>query len=657
MVDERELEEFRAKSLFPTQRKTPLPGGYVGKILRVDLSQEKVVDEYLPEEAILRKWLGGQGLGQLILMHELPLGISPLSPENVMVIMTGPLTGTGRTPGGANFTVTTYSNIAGGKVTNSNANGFWAPRLKFAGYDGIIITGAAKRPVYLWINDGKAEIRDAGKIWGKDSHETVDLVRQDVGQPNASVATIGPAGENLVAAAMIIMDYRHTAAHGCGAIMGSKKLKAIAVHGTGSVQVKDIPVLTEAGDRWREKLKPQIFHPPSEQAPGGRVNIRHTVGYGFFIGTVNYKNWQSCVFPEATTDFDKQEYPAKTCYACTRLCPHDIKILTGTHKGYVARTNGGTEHMEGVAFTLGVGGPDVHYLVDVINKIGLDACQFGCAAGVAFEAYEKGLITSKDTDGLELKWGDTEVVEKVLWKMATRDGWLGNALADGPKAMAEKIGGEAQKWVVHIKGGAPAMHDWRPCLGAMLGQIISSGGIKPQFAGYDINYGAPDLGYPEITERQVTEGKAKEVFLSGLNHLFCGSSGACWFAQPIGVAGILYDMVDALASTTGWDDFSLPEALSVGERTWQLEHILHIRYGWAPDDDIKDVGPRFLEPLPDGPVKGWDPAKVLPDLVREFHQECGWDEKTGRPHLATLKRLGMEEFSFICEAPKGGSHG
>ncbi len=641
---EKELEMLRQRPLFPERRTKPLPGGYMGKILRVDLTTGKTKDENLPEPEVLRKWLGGQGLAQLILLHETPQGIMPYDPENRLVFTTGPMTGTGKTPGGTAYTITTFSNMTSfgkrddGTVLSASGMGYWGVYLKFAGYDGIVISGAAKTPVYLWIDNGKAEIRDASAAWGKDTHETIEWVKQDVGQPEAKVAAIGPAGENLVRAAMILSDHNHSASHGGGGVMGSKKLKAIAVYGTKPVPVKNMAKLEEAGNSWRSKI-PAFEYPKS----------RFSTGLGAALKTLVVQNFQSTVLLEATKDFDKQEFTPRPCYECNRQCPYDVRLTGEKHKGLSISLNAGSEHLEGSAFTFGIKGPDVLFLTDKINRLGIEASHFGCAAGIAFEAFQKGIIGVKEADGLELKWGDADVVEKVMDRTATRQGWLGNLIADGVMATARAIGGDALKFAANIKSGAPAMHDWRPYTGIMLGQLISSGGVKSQFSAWEYAGGAPDLGFPGMTDRAAAAGKGKEVHIHGSNKLFCGSSGVCWFAQTIGKPGMLTDQLNALEAVTGWEGFSKEEAVAVGDRTWQLEHIIHMSRGWTAEDDLTNVGARMLEPIPDGPFKGFTIAKFLPDLVYDFYRECGWDVPSGLPTAENLKRLGMEEYGFAAK--------
>lgn len=637
MRQEKGFEIFLKDSIFPKRRSTLVPGGYMGKILRVDLAAGTVSDLNLPEDKILRQYLGGQGLGQLIILHELPPGANPLDPANIITVMTGPLTGNGKTPAGTVVTITAFNNITRfldgtvGALTSACAAGYFGTQLKFAGYDGIIFNGASSKPVYLWIKNGRAELRDGSQIWGKDAYETQDLIRKEVGEPQAEVMSIGPAGENLVPSALVATGPNHSASHGAGAVFGSKRLKAIAVFGSRKLFVKNAGKLAEAGNQWRSKVR--VYNYPQD---------RHNAGYPAVLKTIVYKNWQSSVFPEVTQDLDVQEYIPRPCYECNKQCPYDVRITTGKHAGYKSTVNGGSEQLEAF-YTLGIGGPDIYYLADVINRQGIDGCHFGCGAGLAFEAYARGLINKTQTDGLELKWGDAEVAEKLVYKTARKEGWLGNLLAEGPKALAEAIGPEAQKMVVHIKGGAPALHDWRPYTTQMLGQMTTTGGGKPRFQGFELGPW-PELGYAEKTHTlESKEGKARESYIGGLFRMAAGCAGVCWFGE----SGVTVNhTVEALAAVTGWD-ITKEEIFDVGNRTWQMEHAFHLRHGWTPEEDMMNVGRRFLEPLPDGPFKGHSVAKFLPDLFLDFYKECGWDPKTGKPLRATLNRLGLDEFNFL----------
>jgi aldehyde:ferredoxin oxidoreductase len=267
---------------FPLQRTTPLPGGYMGKILRVDLTTGSLRDENLPEESILRKFIGGQALASYILLKELSLEATPLGPENIVVMMTGPLTGNGFTPGGTKMTAVYLSPLTNTTLGRGATSGYWATYLKAAGYDGIILSGASPKPVYLYINEGKAELRDAAIFWGLGTRATEDRLREAVGHREAKILCIGPAGENLNRAAMLANDYNHFAAHSGGAVLGSKKLKAIVVHGTKRPSFRDKAKLVDAGSRWRKTL---------EQHDVKKKKTKY--GHGEAWGVLNNLNWRS----------------------------------------------------------------------------------------------------------------------------------------------------------------------------------------------------------------------------------------------------------------------------------------------------------------------------------------------------------------------------
>jgi aldehyde:ferredoxin oxidoreductase len=292
--------------LFPRERKTQLPGGYMGRILRVNLSTGSMQDENLPEEPLLRKLIGGQALATYILLKELPTDAEPFGPENKVVMMTGPITGTGLTPGGCKVTAVYLSPLTGHTLGRGASSGFWPVYLKAAGYDGIIVEGVAQRPSYLFINDGRAELRDASKVWGKGARETEDLLREDVGLKDAKVMCIGPAGENLVRAAMLVNDYNHNAAHSGGAVFGSKKLKAIVVYGTARPRLHDRDRLIDAGLRWRETL--QVYS----------VDDRRTVGHARHLEALPNLNFRSTLIGDHNRGFDQNRIVQRPCFQCQR---------------------------------------------------------------------------------------------------------------------------------------------------------------------------------------------------------------------------------------------------------------------------------------------------------------------------------------------------
>ncbi|HYT54029.1 MAG TPA: aldehyde ferredoxin oxidoreductase N-terminal domain-containing protein [Verrucomicrobiae bacterium] len=621
-------------SLFPTQRTTPLPGGYMGKILRVDLTGGTLRDEYLPEEPILKKFIGGQALALYILLKELPLNATPFGPENIVVIMTGPLTGNGFTPGGTKMTAVYLSPLTANTLGRGATSGYWGTYLKAAGYDGIILNGAAVKPVYLYIDEGEAELRDAAQFWGLGTRATEDRLRDTVGHQDAKVLCIGPAGENLNRAAMLANDYNHFAAHSGGAVLGSKKLKAIVVHGTKRPSHRDKAKLVDAGWRWRKLL---------EQHDVKKKKTKY--GHGEAWGALNNLNWRSTeLSPAHIKGFDQNDVVLRPCFQCARLCPWDATIGEGRHKGTLLHFNAGGEWLD-TFFNLGIKGNSALYLAERINDLGIECSHFSCGAGVAFEAWEKGLLGPEKTNGLKLEWGDVDAVEKLLDMAARREGWLGNLLAEGPKQLAEAIGGDAPKWAVHTKGGTPAMHEWRPMLGQMLRELVASGGMKPQGGGS--TKPPPDLRHRENwgpLSADNPDGWAWSHVLSEQYRQFTGIFGGCWFAQMNQKPDGLNSIVDAFNAITGWN-FTMDEALDAGHRSMILQSLFGTQRGWIADFDWQDVGPRFLEPIPDGKYKGFTIAKWLPDMIWEYYRLSGRHERTGRPFKDTLDKLGLEEFT------------
>lgn len=610
-----------------------LPGGYMGKILRVDLTRGTTAVEKLPPETVLRKLLGGEALATYILLHELPQNAKPFDPESIVVMISGPLTGTGFTPGGAKITAAFLSPMTGYTLGLANTAGFWGVALKSAGYDGLIISGVSPRPVYLFITEKEVSLRDASGVWGQGTRATETLLRGEVGLRDARVACIGPAGENLVRGAMVVNDYGHNLAHGVGGIFGSKKLKAIVAHGTARPPVHDRAKLIAAGDRWRQVV---VKRTPA---------AKRGVGHGRTWGAVNKMNWRSSLIEEDDTrGFETNRITLRPCFQCNVLAPWVVEIGEGEHKGKLLQFNGGSEVLDAF-YNLGIKGNDVLHLWDRINDIGIECAHFSCGAGVAFEAYEKGLLKVEQTGEMELKWGDVQAVERLLEMTGQRAGWLGNLLAESPLQVAEAIGGDAPKWVVHVKGGVPAIHEWRPLMGPMLRELTASGGMKPQGGGASTP--PSDLAYREQwgpLDPAKPEGWARSHLLSEQYRHFMGMVGGCWHAQNPEKPDGLKSIVDSLSAATGWD-FTLDESLDAGHRAIILRSIFDTQRGWRARDDWINVGPRFLEAVPDGKYEGFTIARFLPGLIQEYYRLSGRHEESGRPLLSTLSRLGLEELA------------
>ena len=611
----------------------------MGKILRVDMSTGNLADLNLPEEPLLRKYWGGQLFAEYVLLNELPREIDPYDSRNIIVGMTGPVTGTGFTPGGTKMCFVYLSPATRYTLGRGATSGYFGTSLKAAGYDGVIVSGAAQTPKYLYIGEDKVELRDASHVWGKGIRDTEDILRRESGHQDARIGCIGPAGENLIRAAMLVNDYNHTAAHGLGAVMGSKKLKAFVAWGTKRPRLHDKLRLIEAGMRWAKAIAPRKT----------TVKKRLTsVGHGEDWGAITKLNWRSTIITDEAKGLDQNRVTLRPCFQCPRMCPWDVEIGEGRFKGKVGHFNAGSEWMD-TFYNLGFKGNDVLYLSERINDLGIECSHYACGAGLAFEAWEKGVLGPDRTDGLKLEWGNLEAVETLLERCARRETWLGNILAEGPKELAEALGGEAKNWVVHTKGGTPAQHEWRPLLSQMLRELVASGGMKPQGAG-----GAEppaDLRYREKwgpLDPNAADGWTSSHLITEQIRQACGLMGACWFALNEKPPDGVQSMVDALNATTGWD-VSLDETIDTGHRAIILQSVFGSQRGWIAEHDWQDVGPRFLEPIPDGKYQGFTIAKWLPGLIYEYYRISGRHEKTGRPYMDTLLRLGLEEFQEWCQ--------
>ncbi len=618
-------------------------GGYIGKILRVDLTNGAITKEDLPAEDILRKYVGGVGLAVKILNEELAVETEPLSPDNLLIFMTGPMTGT-KYPCSSDTSLATLNANTGYTVGASHVHGYFGAYLKFAGYDGIIVKGAAKKPVYLWIDGDKIEIRDAADLWGKDTHETEDLVKAHVGARKVSLAAIGPAGENLIHGAGIEVDYYHMFSKaGVGAIMGSKKLKAIAVRGNGKVPVANHAQLRNVIDEWNDMAFKEGRSPALYKAGITRL-------YEFIVGNNYLSAHKNLLNPAGGREWTRRmvegwkefKITPKACWSCPVACTYRSEITSGPHKGYVATLAGGGESHEGSAGIVGIMDPGtVHYLTDLNDRLGVDSAEIGCCLGLAFELYERGLITKEQTDGLELKWGNAEAAEALLRKIVNREGF-GKVFAEGPKRAAEILGGDAPKYAIHIKGAGYNMHDWRPAWGLMLGQVTAGAGACWQHGFANELLPEQDLGYPERNPPFKTEGLVEAVAKSSKKRVWQDCWGGCFIGDLIEFPGGSFLPIRGIAATVGWQDFSLEEAMAVGHRVITLERIFNMKRGLTLESDL-DIGPRLLEPPKEGVGQGKSIGLYLRELIMEFYEFMGWDRETGRPSQKTLEKLDLVE--------------
>jgi len=626
-----------------------MKGGFTGKLLRVDLSRRTIETTPMPDEAVLRKYMGGIGLAMRMLLDETTPQLQATDPEAPIYFMNGPLAGTAA-PSSSNLAVVCLNYDTPYAVATGHSHGYWAAYLKHAGYDGIVVTGRAEQPVYLWVDDDQVEIRDASKLWGEDTRETERLIKRELGdEEKISVACIGPAGEKMLHGASIKNDRNHGAHKGSvGAVMGSKNLKAIAVRGTGEVPLAERNAFVDLSAKWDTAIKAE--RGPGEGSPsigslladGGVTRLYTAIGEKHMVGC---KNLTDPLWGEgyAQRFVDKANSPdwtvtPKESYNCSIACAYDCTINTGEYAGFTASMCGGGENIEGAAAMVGIEDPDQALaLTDHFDAMGIDSSVAGALMGMSFELYERGILTQKETGGLELNWGNFDSAMTLMEQMCAGEGFGGEVLGKGLKEAARVLGSEAQSSVLHIRGGGINMHDWRPAWSVLLGQIVAGAGVCWQGPGVDAWTTEPDLGYVDFATPLVPDGKAEAVAKTQMKKLWEDTLGVCWFACW-GVKGVLDYAAEGIALATGWSGFDRDEAMVIGERMINLQRIIALKRGFKPQDEF-DVSDRLLEAPTMGAAAGKSIRPHLQRMVSEYYEHMGWED--ARPTAATLERLGL----------------
>lgn len=610
--------------------------GYMGKILRVDLTSGKISEEALKEEDC-RMFLGGSGLATKYLFDEVPKGADPLGPDNALIFMTGPLTGT-ESPSAGRYCVVTKSPLTG-FWAEANSGGNWGVYLKSSGYDGIIFKGTSPKPVYLVIDDGKAELRDASKLWGKGVAETTKLIKGELGE-DFNVSCIGIAGENLVRFANIVNDVHRAAGRcGVGAVMGSKRLKAVAARGTKEIKAANPEVFSEISKRNYDLVNESMLKITLETYGTAMATDLINVRGGFPT-----RNWQTGVFPDiekisGITLAETLLTDRKHCFACPISCGRVSVVKSGPYacrgEGPEYETIGSVGGMCGIdnleAITL------AHNLCD---DYGLDTVSTGSVIAFAIECYEKGILTKADTGGVELKFGDPDVVIQLIHKIARREG-IGDLLAEGTKRMAQKLDKGAEKFAMHVKGLELPAYDPRAAKICGLAYVTANRG-GDHITAYVEGPSFIDIPFLCVEDSKIEDplvenpAEAKVVKdLEDANTVF-DAMGTCKF---MGMALATQDWVDMIASCVGWK-FDVADYRKTGERIYNLARAFSVREGLTRTDDTL---PRRLleEPLPEGAAEGHKVEKldVMLDAYYEFR---GWDKKTGKPTPEKLKELGLD---------------
>jgi aldehyde:ferredoxin oxidoreductase len=610
--------------------------GWTGTVLRVNLTTKQVTKEPLREDWA-RDFVGGRGLGARYLSEEVNPQVDPFSPDNKLIFATGPLTGTNASCG-SRYMVVTKGPLTNA-ITTSNSGGHWGPEVKAAGYDLIIVEGRAATPCYLWIYNDQVEIRDAGRLWGKTVWETEEDLRQELGVPDAIIASIGPAGEKLVRFACIMNDLHRAAGRsGVGAVMGSKNLKAIAVRGTGGVRLADPQAFLEA--HWAMKTKLRESPVTSQGLP--------IYGTGVLVNVINEhgalptRNHQQTVFEKAEdisgeTLTETRLVANKACFACTIACGR-VTTLPGEAAGkYLVDTRPhnwkiageGPEYEAAWAMGSECGIGDLDALIKanwLCNELGMDAISFGATVAAAMELYEKGAVSLAEA-GLPLNFGSAEALITMAEKTAYREG-IGNELAEGSKRMTAKYG--RPELFMGVRGQEFAAYEARAIQGMGLGYATSNRGAC-HLKAYTV---APEiLGLPMKMDPRVTEGKAEITKLFQDATSTVDATGLCQFLT-FGIG--LEEILPQLAAATGVP-YTLETLLKIGERIWNLERLWNERAGVAGEEDT--LPKRILEePIPSGPAKGQ--VNRLGEMLPEYYRLRGWDVE-GRITQEKLKELGL----------------
>ena len=610
--------------------------GYMGKILRVDLTSGNITEESLKENDC-RMFLGGSGLATKYLFDEVPKGADPLGPENELIFMAGPLTGT-ESPSAGRYCVVTKSPLTG-FWGEANSGGNWGVYLKISGFDGIIFKGISPKPVYLVIDDGKAELRDAKHLWGKGVSETDRLIKEELGE-DCDVAVIGIAGENLVRYAAIINDVHRAAGRcGVGMVMGSKRLKAVAARGTQEIRIANKDAFSEISKRNYDLVNESMLKITLETYGTAMVTDLVNVRGGFPT-----RNWQTGVFPdidkisgitlESTLLVDR-----KHCYACPISCCRVSVVRSGPYackgEGPEFETIGAfgamcaLENLEAITLA--------HNLCD---DYGLDVVSAGSTIAFAIECYEKGILTKADTDGLELKFGDADVVIQLIHKIAKREG-IGDLLAEGTKRVAAKLDKGAEKFAMNVKGLELPAYDPRAAKICGLAFVTANRG-GDHITAYIEGPAFTDIPFLCVEESKIedtlvenpAEAKVVKDLEDALTVFDC--VGTCKF---MGMALAAEDWVDMIANCVGWD-FGVSDFRKAGERVYNLARAFNVREGLTRADDT--LPKRLLEePLPEGAAEGHKVEK-LDQMLDAYYEFRGWDKKTGKPTPEKLKELGLD---------------
>ncbi len=610
-----------------------MPNGYNGKILRVDLTNRKIeIEEH--DEIFYRRYMGGRAFTAYYLLKELNPKVDALSPENKLIFATGVITG-GRVAGSGR-------NSAGGKSPLTNgfgegeAGGYWGPELKRAGYDAVVFDGKADEPVYLWISEKNAEIRPAKHLWGKTTLETEEAIKSELGDKLIKTSLIGPAGEKMVRLACILNDVtRAYGRSGLGAVMGSKNLKGVAVRGKNPPPVADNEKIKEI-IKWTNENYSKGFQDTG--TAGGLLDLNKD-------GGLPTRNFREGVF-EGAEEISGQKMrdtiliDRGTCYACPVKCKRVVKVdepykVDPKYGGPEYETLGSLGSCCGVSDLKAVAMAN-----QLCNAYSLDTIGTGTTIAFAMECFENGIITKKDTDGLELRFGNASAMVKMVEMIAKREG-IGDILAEGCMRAAKHFGKGAEEFAMHVKGQEFPMHEPRYKQGMGMGYAVSPTGADHLQSIHDSGRGEHPGGLLRLgvlkglPGNDLSPGKVRMFVYQQHWNSFCNCAGLCVFLP--------YDYnrkVEIVRAITGWDTTTW-ELMKVGQRATTMARAFNVLSGMTKEDDY--LPKRMHEPFKDGPLAGVSVGEErLNNAVSVYYDMMGWDKNTGIPTRGGLQELDIE---------------
>jgi len=619
-----------------------MAGGYAGKLGFVDLTTGEIKVETLNEK-LAREFIGGQGIGVRILFEKQKKGVDPLGQESFLGFTTGPLTGT-KVPTGGRYMAVCKSPLTGG-WGDANSGGYFGAELKAAGWDAIFVSGTARSPKYIAIFDEHIEIKDATHLWGQDTIETEKFIQKDAGDKKMRIASIGPASEKGSLISGIVNDAGRIAARsGLGAVMGAKKLKAVAVRGTGKAAVADKDALDRLRKVFIKEMKnmggfaQMLMKHGTCGLTGGLVAAGATpVKNWRYTGVQSFPNLDKIADADAVIAYQSRKYG---CANCPIACGGIFNVTGGKYP--VGETHKPEYETIGAFGTMCMC-DDLESIIklnEMCNRSGLDTISAGTTLAFAMECFENGIITQSDTDGIALTWGNAEAMIAMLQKMITREGF-GDILADGVKVAATKIGKGADKFAMHIGGQEPGLHNalYLPSRGTgfvcdptpgrhTAAPMARIDGGPGQFAPY------PELKIEQF-DRYAYTGKGP-MSATASKYLQVGSSaGIC--IMPMMFFGN-FPLIEFFNAVTGWD-LDAAEVLTTGARIQTLRHCFNLREGIRPADVKLPRRMAGDPPQSEGPVAGV--TLDIDNLAREYRQAMGWEPDSGQPEGKTLEKLGL----------------